>query len=345
MKFHQIRTGILIICIAAIISGCSAPIASSAGISSNPVALLVADANATPTPTPFLPINPTPTYIPTAVPTLAPTAIPKKPVQAPGDIQPVEIITLPEEQINILLLGSDRRGNYGGYRTDTIILLSINTTTKTVSMVSFPRDLYIYIPGWTHQRINTAMFHGGFDLLARTLEYNFGIKPEYYVMINFSAFRQVINQLGGIDVQVAKEFYDSSYNNPLQHVPAGTVPMDGKTALWYARLRMSTNDFDRSRRQQEVIQALAEKLLSMNALESADDLYDIYINNVTTNFTWTEIAPLIPLSIHFRDTSKIHLYQIGPKQVYDWVTPGGGMVLLPRQDKVIKLLREVIGTQ
>jgi LCP family protein required for cell wall assembly len=308
----------------------------------DPVALLMSPLGATPTPTPFQPLDPTPTYIPTAMPTLAPTP---KDKGSTGNTQPAGRLVMPKNQINILLLGADQKVIKGGFRTDSIILISINTDAKKVSMVSFPRDLYIYIPGWTYQRINTAMYHGGFKLLAKTLEYNFGIKPKYYVLVNFSAFRKIINSLGGIDVEVARSYTDLAWNGRYKTIPAGTVHMDGSTALWYARARKASNDFDRARRQQEVLYAVAKRVLSMNALENAKELYDIYIANVSTNLTWSEITPMIPLMVHFQDPSLIKRYVIGPGHVYDWITSGGAMVLLPRHDKIIALLRKALGTQ
>ncbi len=331
-----------------VLSACNAPfLPSFQGTlqTSNPIALFVAPSGATPTPTPYQPIAPTPTFLPTALPTIQPTPEPKPASNTTGRNQPADLLKLPENQINILLLGSDQRISSGGFRTDTIVLLSINTTAHEVSMISFPRDLYIFIPGWTHQRINTAMFHGGFDLMADTLEYNFGVRPEYYIMVNFKAFREIVNSLGGIEVKVAKDYTDEYWDNSYKTIPAGSVFMDGATALWYARARKASNDFDRARRQQEVLNALAKRLLSMNALESAKDLYQIYIDNVTTNLTWDEIAPLLPLIVHFRDPSIIQSFIIGPGQVYDWITPGGAMVLLPRQNEIVTLLKEALGSQ
>jgi LCP family protein required for cell wall assembly len=343
------KTNLFIVIIFSIlVSGCNVPILSSIDGTSqtgNSIALMIAPSGATPTPTPFQPLHPTPTYIPTALPTLAPTSTPENASNAPGDTQPVGKLVVPEDQINILFLGSDQRVVNGGFRTDTIILLSINPTAKTISMISFPRDLYIYIPGWTHQRINTAMFHGGFDLLARTLEHNFGIKPEYYVLVNFSAFKEIINSLGGIDVEVARSYTDQYWDKSYKTIPEGTVHMDSAIALWYARARKASNDFDRARRQQEVLHAVAKRVLSLNALESTKELYDIYIANVSTNLTWSEITPLIPLMVHFQDPSLVQRYVIGPGQVYNWITTGGAMVLLPRQDKIIALLKEALGTQ
>jgi LCP family protein required for cell wall assembly len=332
---NTLRAFSLIIILSFIFAGCEVPAYVGA---ENPVSLIDASPNSTPTPTPFMPVGPTPTYIPTAFPTLPPTAEGQDSSDGAG---PAGLLNIPEDQINILLLGSDQRSKIGGFRTDTIILLSINPTTKTASMISFPRDLYIYIPGWTYQRINTAMFHGGFELLAETLEYNFGIRPTHYVMTYFWAFEEVINNLGGIDIEVARPLVDNTMK-PVFSVPAGIVHMDGSTALRYSRSRYSTSDFDRSRRQQDVIQALLKKLLSLNAIEKSDELYELYDETVTTNLTWSEIASLVPLAVHFSDTSRIRKFFVGPAEVISWTTPGGAQVLLPREEKIIALLKQAL---
>jgi LCP family protein required for cell wall assembly len=312
--------------------------------SSTQNSVAVAQADASPTPTPFLPLEPTPTYFPTALPTLTATPTPKVEDDI-NNIQPADELDIPDDQINILVLGSDQRINDGGYRTDAIILVSMNLDTKSVSMISFPRDLYLFTPGWTYERINTVMFHGGFDLISKTMQYNFGILPDYYVLVNFEAFQEIIDKLGGIEVEVASTFKDLYYDGNYKRIPAGTAHMNGATALWYARSRQTSNDFDRTRRQQEVLQAVAKRLISLDAIGNASALYDIYIANVTTNLTWTEITPLIPLAIHLTDVSKVQRYAIGPGEVYDWITPGGAMVLMPRQEKIIALLKEALSNQ
>ena len=334
---HTCRFLILSILLSMLLWGCEMPsyVGSASG---NPVSLMISPLNSTPTPTPFLPIGPTPTYIPTAFPTLPPTA---EGNDTSGEVDPVGLLNIPQDQVNILLLGSDQRVETGGFRTDTIILLSINPSTKTASLISFPRDLYLYIPGWTYQRINTAMFHGGFELLADTLEYNFGVRPSYYVMTYFWAFNDAIDSLGGIDVEVPRALTDYSINDGFS-VPAGLIHMDGSTALLYSRSRYSTSDFDRTRRQQAVLQAILKKLLSMNAIEKADELYEIYDESVTTNLTWSEIAAMVPLAVHFSDTSRIRQFFVGPAEVISWTTPGGAQVLLPRQEQIIAILKQAL---
>ena len=300
-----------------------------------------------PTPTPFQPVPPTPTYIPTAFPTPIPTATLAPPPTEPSPPNPEDFgpVNHPQDHVNILLMGSDQRVGEIGFRTDTIILLSVNTRKQTASMVSFPRDLYLYLPGYTYQRINTAMYFGGFPLMAQTLEYHFGVKVDYYVLIGLNAFIETIDSLGGIAVQAAETLsdqrtgYDKNYT-----VPSGEFLMDGPTALWYVRARYTTSDFDRARRQQEVIQAVAKRLLSMNGLESADELYDIYHRSVTSDMKWLDVAPLIPVAARIGDPSNIQHYYVGRGQVIPWTTPGGAMVLLPQESAIRTVIQQAVGS-
>lgn len=298
-------------------------------------ALAQVPANATPTPTPFQPLPPTPTYLPKeGLNSINAKADLPSESEAEASIAPLPA----GGRINLLLLGSDQRPYEGGFRTDTIILVSLDPASGSASLVSFPRDLYVNIPGWTQQRINTAMGYGGFPLLASTLEYNFGVRPEHYVMVNFWAFVDTIDSLGGIDVNAAQTLTDHRDGHGYYTVQAGLNHMDGETALWYARSRYSTSDFDRGRRQQEVILALFDRLISLNAIEQAPELYDIYVQNVTTDLDWQDIAPLLPLAAKLHDASRIRQYFIGPGQVTSWTTPGGAQVLLPNQAAIQAVL-------
>jgi LCP family protein required for cell wall assembly len=305
--------------------------------------------DATPTPTPFQPLPPTPTYLPEVeLQSISARAARKSGSDESSD-NPWEKSPVPTlasgERINLLLLGSDQRPYEGGFRTDTIILVSLDPDQGTASLVSFPRDLYVQIPGWTQQRINTAMGYGGFPLLAATLEYNFGVRPEHYVMVNFWAFVQTIDSLGGIDVYASQSLTDHRDGHGYYTISPGLNHMDGETALWYARSRYSTSDFDRGRRQQEVVLALFKRLLSLNAIEKAPELYDIYIQNVTTDFSFQDVAPLVPLAAQLSDSNNIQQYFIGPAHVTPWTTPGGAQVLLPNTAAINAILWQALGGQ
>ncbi len=348
----------------------SAPLVLTNGV--QPI-LIVSDANAAPTPTPFQPIPPTPTYFPTDFPTpvvpIEPTVteIPPEPTATltgikpggtrnwadyPGptiwpDIDipaPMGLFSQPSDQVNIMLLGSDQRPNDGGFRTDTMLLLTLSPSAGTANITSFPRDLYVYIPGWTVQRINTAMAYGGFDSLALTMEYNFGVHPDYYILINLWSFKDVIDSLGGIDVNVGKALTDHRDGYGDYTVLPGVVHMDGETALWYVRARYTTSDFDRTRRQQEVIVAGFQRLISLDGLTRAPQLYQLYKNNVTTNMSFDEMSQFLPLATKLRDSSSIHRYYIGTQQVYSWMNTSGAQVLVPVPEAVYPVMKQALNS-
>ena len=229
----------------------------------------------------------------------------------------------PAGQINILLLGADARPGQKLFRTDTIILATINPQLGTVNLLSFPRDLYINIPGKGQDRINTPYEYGGWPLLAKTFAYNFGITPDHYVVINFSNFKQLVDSLGGLDINVESPLTDYRYPHGYVTIPKGRVKMDADTILWYVRSRKTTNDLARNHRQQEVLQAIGEKLLSMNAVRRAPEFYSFYKDNVTTDLSFTDMIPFIPLAAGLADGSKLRHYYVGAGNVKNWITPGG----------------------
>jgi anionic cell wall polymer biosynthesis LytR-Cps2A-Psr (LCP) family protein len=119
--------------------------------------------------------------------------------------------------------------------------------------------------------------------------------------------------------------------------------MDGKTALWYARARKASNDFSRARRQQEVLLAIADKLISVDGLKRVPEFYELYRHAVETDLSLPEMLSYLPLAGKLAvDRSGIHHYFIGPQQVWDWISPGGGMVLLPNQPAIQEVLRKAL---
>ena len=364
MPFHQIKQ-ILAALLCTLLVACSVIDAPQAPAPAPVIA--VASADATVTPTPFQPLPPTPTYIPTAYPTPTQAATPTletspTPAIIAGQVKtwadypgptiwpdiavpgPAGLLAQPTGQVNILLLGTDQRVDEVGFRTDTILLLTLNPDLGTANITSFPRDLYVYIPGWTVQRLNTAMFYGGFATAALTFEYNFGVRPDYFVMVNLHTFPKVIDSLGGVDVNVAVALTDHRDGYGYYTVGPGIVHMDGETALWYVRSRYSTSDFDRGRRQQEVLTACFQALLNRDILNRASQLYDLYIQNVSTDMTFDQMAAFLPLVAKLRDTSRIHSYYIGPQQVMNWINTTGAMVLLPIHDAVMEVMRQALNS-
>ena len=254
----------------------------------------------------------------------------------------------PDKLVNILVLGSDYRPN-AGYRTDVMLLASINPNRGTVNLISFPRDLWVNIPGWGMNRLNTTQALGGFNLTAQTFQNNFGIRPDYYIMTNFNGFTSITDSLGGIDVNAAVKLRDRCdlpvSSNGYCSVGPGVVHMDGKTALWYVRSRYTSSDFDRTRRTQEVIQAIFVRFLSFNGLIKAPELLAAYRSSTETNLTLQKLLPLTATALLIEQPGHLRHYTIGPDLVTNYIVPGSGaMVLLPNQAAIVELIHQAINT-
>jgi LCP family protein required for cell wall assembly len=190
------------------------------------------------------------------------------------------------------------------------------------------------------QRINTALPMGGFELLADTFEYNLGVYPDHYVLLDFTGFIDAVNTLGGLDIEVIEPLSD-----PWGFLPAGLIHMDGDTALWYVRSRYTTSDFDRARRQQDVLIAIFKKLISLDALSRAPELFTLYRENFITDLTVGDITQLLGLASEVgKNPSQIEAYFIGHEQVTDFRVPSSGaQVLLPDYELVMEVMREALG--
>ncbi len=194
--------------------------------------------------------------------------------------------------INVLLVGLDSKNalQYGG-NSDSLILVSLNKKTKKISMCSFFRDSWCYMNVGGNDRyskINSSYFHGGPDALIDTIERNFKIDIDYYVAVDFSSFRDIIDALGGVTVEVQE--YEAAYinkTNPDFHIEAGpAVKLTGKQALVFARIRKSDYDSDvsRTRRQRQVITSLinSAKTASVSQLNNTLDTLFKYVKTDLT---------------------------------------------------------------
>jgi polyisoprenyl-teichoic acid--peptidoglycan teichoic acid transferase len=305
---------------------------------------------ATATGTPFGPEAPTSTPPPTQTATATPlaTATSENPWGSyPGPIEPsaidipreMPLIPFDDSVVNVVLLGSDQRPSGGGHRTDTIMIVSADPQRGTVTLLSIPRDLYVYIPGWRVDRINVADARGGPDLVAMTIQYNFGIRIDRYVEMNFWGFTSLIDNLGGIDVQVTGYLSDECGRRHWAFAP-GIHHMDGFTALCYVRMRKRSSDFDRLRRQQEVILAIFSRVASLDGLARLPELYASFGQMVETDMPLDEGLPLVPLaSAVLADTSRIHRYAVDTSMATGWRVPySGASVLLPNREAILGML-------
>ncbi|KAF0106736.1 MAG: cell envelope-related transcriptional attenuator [Anaerolineaceae bacterium] len=229
-----------------------------------------------------------------------------------------------------------------------------------MTLISIPRDLWVYIPGIGMQRINTAyefgdIYHypgGGSALLKDTILYNLGIRIDHTALVDFDGFRRIVDTLGGVDVPVYCAYtdwrlIDPSYdpnnedNWSLYTVGPGVVHMDGDLALWYARSRKKSSDFDRGRRSQEVLRALYARALQVNAVAKLPELYNDFNSTVATDLALPDLLTLSPLALHM-DNADIRSYYIGREYVTSWMTPGGASVLLPNGPAIQAMLQQAL---
>ncbi len=303
-----------------------------------------------PSPTPTITLTPTPADTPTPSLTPTPTAM-WGDFQAPSELSATEIpppmpeITFAEDVLNVILLGSDARPDTGGYRTDTMMVVSVDPHTGTAKLISFPRDLYVYIPGWRMDRINTADPRGGFEMTRQTILYNFGIDLDGWARTNFSGFINAVDALGGITVQSTGYLTDECGGVYRSYGP-GSYFMDGFEALCYARVRLATGDFDRQRRQQEVVQAIFVKIVSIDGLSRLPEVYNQFYNSLRTDLELGDLLPLVPTAVQVAgDSSRIQRFNVDRSMADFWRTPGGASVLLPKRDAVLAMLVQAFGPE
>lgn len=225
-------------------------------------------------------------------------------------------------RINILLLGNGGTDHPGGTLTDTIQVLSIDPNNKKIAMLSLPRDLYVEVPNYGGMKINEVYYTGdentelagsGAQLMKNTVSEVLDLPIHYYIKLDFEGFKQIVDELGGVDVNVAEAISDPYYPaedmvayDPF-YVSAGEQHFDGETALKYARSRETTSDFSRSARQQQIMTALRSEALSAGVLANPSQLTNIIKilgEHVSTDIQLSEMERLAEL-LKEVDTSSI----------------------------------------
>jgi LCP family protein required for cell wall assembly len=250
-----------------------------------------------------------------------------------------------EGKMKVLLLGSDQRPNEGGFRTDAILLVTLDSEDKSVSVVSFPRDLWVQVPSLYEMKINQVFELGGFDATTEMMEANFGVRPDYFVMTNFAGFMQFIDNRGGVEVNVGQPLTDDC-DLPQQvdgdcTVEPGVIHMDGPTALWYVRSRQTTSDLDRLRREQEVLYALIKKLINFKTIEQLSSIKAEVAENVETNFSVEQGWSLLPfITTVLNSEGKISHLAIGEEQATPSWSWNGMWILLPDYNAIDNLLQQ-----
>ena len=208
---------------------------------------------------------------------------------------------------NILLIGNDSRSADESGRSDAMILVSISSKTNSIHLTSLLRDIYVDIPGHDGNRLNAAYAYGGPELLMETLEENFDIEVNRYMLVNFQAFANLVDAVGGVDLELSNEEvqYVNGYlveYNQLEGRPegtdyldtslSGTIHLNGPQALAYCRNRYIGSDFARTERQRKVVTA-AVKNAPLALITNGGDLIGGVMSNITTNLTKTELSGLM----------------------------------------------------
>lgn len=264
-----------------------------------------------------------------------------------------------DDRVNILLLGIDRRpGEAFVSRTDSMMVISVDPKSDSASVLSIPRDLYVQIPGYGQDRINTALVYGaregdyldGAVLAMQTVSYNLNIPIHHFVMVDFGAFTRFIDTLGGVDIEVPYDINDSMYPDmdygydPL-YIPAGMNHFDGTLALKYARTRHADSDFNRAYRQQQLLFAARNKARSLGLgelLMRAPSLYRDLEGGIRTDFSLEELLRLAK-TVGDIPADSLQSAVLDQDYVTSFRTPGGASVLLLNTETALPMIRTLFG--
>jgi LCP family protein required for cell wall assembly len=261
---------------------------------------------------------------------------------------------------NVLLLGVDRRkGDGWTYRTDTIMILTADPGTGRAGLLSIPRDLQVPIPGHGEDRINTSNVYGylegypggGPALLRDTIEANFGSPIDGHIMLDFRAFERLVDDIGGIEVCVPETLHDTRYPDPRPgdphafktvHFDPGCQQMDGEQALMYARSRMSTSDFDRAARQQQILLSIRERVSNPGVVVRLPLVAMTFLDAVNTDLSAPQVLAL-GLFVARTDPAQLRRVVLEPPLVYAHRRADGAAVQLPDWPRIYLVIDDLFG--
>jgi LCP family protein required for cell wall assembly len=249
-----------------------------------------------------------------------------------------------------LLIGLDSTQNLGEQNTDVIMVAVANKDTKQVSLLSIPRDLWVYIPtfGWSRLNVAHKFGHrtgypgGGPGLLADTIRINLGLPIDHWVRVDFRGFARAVDELGGVEMTVAcpvnlRYLPPTSDTEEEMWLEPGVYQMDGHTALRYVRTRRGGTDFDRAQRQHQFLKAVWNQTKTPDLLLKIPGLWSALYGSFQTNLTVGDVLSLAPLALEIRP-ERIRSRYVGPNQTVDWTNHEGWRVLLPLPDKIQQLV-------
>ena len=220
----------------------------------------------------------------------------------PTGAPPVETVPVVrgDHLINIMLIGQDKRPGQGRQRSDSMILVTVNKSKKTITLTSFMRDQYVQIPGYQPHKLNHTYQYGGMNLLNKTLLLNFGVHVDGDVEVDFNGFEKIVDLLGGVEIVLTKAEAECLSMRSGTQIPEGKNLLNGKIAQMYSRLREIDSDYQRAERQRKVIMSIINTYKSKPVDELVSIMEEI-LPYVTTNMSNSEILgyalevfPLLP---------------------------------------------------
>ena len=258
---------------------------------------------------------------------------------------------------NVLLIGSDSRGGERG-RSDTMMLVSINKRTDEITLTSFMRDCYVDIPEYGWDKLNASYSYGGADLVMDTIEANFGIKIDNYAAVDFVSFANIVDAVGGIEIDVSEAeireintilqaevnglMGDDALDDLLDVDDDGKIKLNGKQALSYARIRYVGNaDFERTERQRKVIEMIFNKVKDIGP-SVISQVSDEVLPNVTTNMTTGELY-MLSLRVPFLFGYDIQKLQVPAENSFHGdSTPSGDALIIDDFDANYYMLKDEV---
>ena len=244
---------------------------------------------------------------------------------------------------NILILGVDRREDEES-RSDTMILASIDKRNKKIKLTSFLRDTLVTIPEYGDMKLNASCFYGGAKLVKDTIEYNFGIDIDHYMLVDFEAFRGIVDGIGGIDVEITED--EAIYLRDTVDIPyivAGENHLNGGAALWYCRIRYLDDDFHRTQRQRKVISSIVDTALSQNPFNLVSTAKDV-LPYVETDMSSLKLTMLLQGAGLFYLHYDIEQQQIPfENEWYDDIIDGQAVLVLDKENTSEKLREYIYG--
>ncbi len=240
---------------------------------------------------------------------------------------------------NYLILGTDRRGGGGGWRTDTVMILGLDRSLNRAAVFSIPRDLYVQIPEYGWGRINQVDylgeqrngFGGGPQLISQVLSNTLGISTNHWVRLQMDGFVDIVNAVGGVTVHLDCPFYEPILNTTTNAwsyfvLPAGDVKLDGESAYWFVRLRYRESDIGRGRRQRQFLWALRDQILNTNLVTRFPELWSAFQNSISSDMSLPQLIELAQYGVTL-DSANVRAGGLTLSDLQNYTTAEGAAVL------------------